>query len=163
MTDPNPSNNSASATATVTGVPPATGTVNADLRVTLGTPQHIPVAANGFATVNYSVVLRNVGPGPAHGALVTVPAVAGVTKTAVACRSDKDASVCPTTATAALLEAGLAIPWLPANSEVTITVTSTAAPTVNVIPVSASATTPAGVTDGASQNNSASANVTVDR
>jgi hypothetical protein len=89
--------------------------------------------------------------------------VAGVTKTAVACRSDKDASVCPTTATAALLEAGLAIPWLPANSEVTITVTSTAAPTVNVIPVSASATTPAGVTDGASQNNSASANVTVDR
>jgi hypothetical protein len=72
---------------------------------------------NGTAT--YVVRVDNTGSGTANAAILTVPAAAGLSKTSVTCTASGGAQ-CPGGLTVSQLEAGVAIPTLPANSHVLI-------------------------------------------
>jgi hypothetical protein len=87
--------------------------------------------------------------------VVTDPAVAGLTKISVACGNASGGAVCPSSPTPAQLQAGLAIPALPAGGSVTFTVLASVTATKgSSVSNSASVTPPAGVTDPSGGNNS---------
>jgi hypothetical protein len=116
--------------------------------VTEGGPN--PAYADGI--VRYRFWLINAGPGAVSGAIATVPATAGLSKTRVQCSClENDVPV-------SQAESGFVIPSFSPSSyghlaviEVTATVTGTSAPTVNA---TATVTAPAGVTDPDPGNNS---------
>lgn len=121
--------------------PPASFNVvtEADLQITkTNTPADGPtdgasdtVAAG--STVDYSIVVTNLGPSAANGAVVRDPASTGLTCTTAVCGSAANGAVCPSTTGPALVTAlqsagGVSIPTLPANGAVTITLTCDVAP-----------------------------------
>lgn len=71
-------------------------------------------------TVTYDITIGNSGPGNAGGAVVTDPAVTGLSCTAVTCAVASGAGVCPSApiSLAAFQGAGVTIPGLPANASV---------------------------------------------
>jgi uncharacterized repeat protein (TIGR01451 family) len=71
-------------------------------------------------TVTYDITIGNSGPGDAGGAVVTDPAVTGLSCTAVTCAVASGAGVCPAApiSLAAFQGAGVSIPGLPANASV---------------------------------------------
>jgi uncharacterized repeat protein (TIGR01451 family) len=82
------------------------------------------------ATNTYTIVVGNTGPSAANGAIVTDPAVTGLTCSAVACAVSSGAAVCPAAPTVGALQgAGVVIPTFPANSSVTFTLTCSATAT----------------------------------
>ncbi|HEV8552323.1 MAG TPA: IPTL-CTERM sorting domain-containing protein [Casimicrobiaceae bacterium] len=147
VTDANGANNQATDTDSVIVV-----ASSADLTVT---------KTNGASTVTsgavttYTIVVSNAGPQPADGAVVTDPAVAGLSKTSVACGNASGGAVCPGSPTVAQLQGGLAIPALPAGGSVTFSVVTSVTATKGSVSNSASVAPPAGVTDANSGNNAA--------
>lgn len=107
----------------------------ADLRLTkTNTPgvngdvdQAADTVVSGAAS-NYSIVLSNLGPDAADGALVTDPAPTNLTCTTASCVSAGGAA-CPAATGAALVSAlqgaGAAVPTLPSGSSITITLSCT--------------------------------------
>lgn len=71
-------------------------------------------------TLTYDITIGNQGPGDAGGAVVTDPAVAGLSCTAVTCAVGSGAGVCPPApiSLTAFQGAGVSIPGLPANASV---------------------------------------------
>lgn len=123
-TDPNPANNTQTATTTVT---PA-----GNLSVT---KTNAVTALNAGQTTSYTVTATNSGPGNATNTLVTDPAVTGLNCTSVTCSVGSGAAVCPVApalSIANLQGAGVPIASFPANSslnfQVLCTVTATGTP-----------------------------------
>lgn len=84
---------------------------------------------SGAANV-YTIVVANGGPSAANGALLTDPAVAGLTCSTVTCAVTAGAAVCPASPTVGALQgAGIAIATFPANSSLTFTLTCSATAT----------------------------------
>lgn len=141
-------------TADLTAGPPPT-MVYAAGPWTSGTPTTVggpnPSFADGI--VRYRFWVTNRGPGTVTGAIVRLPAAAGLSITRVQC------SGLATDVPIPQAESGFGIPSLPPNTngqvavviEVTATVTGTSSPTVNP---TATVTAPAGVTDPDPGNNS---------
>lgn len=75
---------------------------------------------------NYSIVVSNAGPDAADGAVVADPSVSGLSCSAVSCGGASGGATCPTGLTVSGLQAGVAIPTLPANSALTFTLTCAA-------------------------------------
>lgn len=123
-TDPNPSNNTATATATIT---PA-----ANLAVT---KTNAVSALTAGQTTSYTITATNSGPGNATNTLITDPATTGLSCTTVTCSVASGAAVCPVPpalSIANLQGAGVAVTTFPANSslnfQVTCAVTATGVP-----------------------------------
>ncbi|MEO7812163.1 MAG: DUF11 domain-containing protein, partial [Usitatibacter sp.] len=131
----------------------------ADLSITKtdGTTTLIP-----GATTAYTVIVGNAGPGAADGAVVTDPAAAGLSKTGTPICVASGGAACPGTLTNALLEAGgVVIPTLPVGGSVTITLTANVVAASGSVTNTAMVAIPAGLTDPALANNSASDTDTV--
>ncbi|MDO9405115.1 MAG: hypothetical protein Q7T87_13870 [Polaromonas sp.] len=77
------------------------------------------VAAGG--TTSYTITVANLGPGSADGAVLADPAVAGLSCTAATCTGTGGAVCTSPTPAVALLQSGLTIPTLPAQSQVVVT------------------------------------------
>ena len=96
-----------------------------DLQITKtdGTTQ-----ATQGGTTTYTIVVTNAGPTAASGAVITDPAATGLSCTTASCTAAGGAS-CPVqtgaTLVSALQGAGAAIPVLPVNGSVTLTMTCT--------------------------------------
>jgi uncharacterized repeat protein (TIGR01451 family) len=141
-------------TADLTAGPPPTmyyaaGPWTSATATTVGGPN--PSFADGI--VRYRFWVTNRGPGTVTGAIVRLPATAGLSKTRVQCSGLETDVPIPQA------ESGFVIPSLPPNTngqvavviEVTATVTGTSSPTMNP---TATVTAPAGVTDPDPGNNS---------
>ncbi|MGC1387242.1 MAG: SdrD B-like domain-containing protein [Steroidobacteraceae bacterium] len=88
-----------------------------------------PASVNAGAALAYTIVVSDLGPLGAAGALVQDPAVANFTATGVACTGASGGAVCPAIAQltiANLQGAGIAIPTLPSGGAVTLVVSGTA-------------------------------------
>jgi uncharacterized repeat protein (TIGR01451 family) len=99
--DPNAANNQATDTDTVVAV-----ASNADLSVT----KSGAASVLSGTTTTYTIVVSNAGPQAADGAILSDPAVAGLSKTSVICGSSSGGAQCPTNPTVAQLQSGIAIP-----------------------------------------------------
>jgi len=143
--DPNPTNDSASAT---TEVGPMSG-LEADLALVKTGPSS--VAAGG--TVTYDLLVSNKGPADADGARVLdlVPAV--LSNVSWICASPTGGAVCPTlNPNPRLGNVAMTIPTFPPGSTLTITVTGTA-PEVAAFVNSAQVIPPADIIDPDPSNN----------
>lgn len=85
------------------------------------------------SSVDYSIVVTNLGPSAANGAVVRDPASTGLTCTTAVCGSATNGAVCPGATGAALVSelqsaAGTVIPTMPVNGAVTFTLTCGVAP-----------------------------------
>ncbi len=117
-TDPTPANN----TSTAVDFPPVAG-----LTITKSDAKATTIDG---ATNTYTITVANTGPDPANGAVVTDPAVAGLTCSTVTCAVTSGAAVCPAAPTVGALQgAGINVPTFPAASSVTFTLTCTATAT----------------------------------
>jgi Domain of unknown function DUF11/IPTL-CTERM motif len=105
--------------------------------------------------VTYTIVVSNAGPQAADGAVVTDPAVAGLSKISVVCGNASGGAACPGSPTVAQLQAGLAIPALPAGGSVTFSVATSVTATKGSVSNSATVAPPAGVTDANGGDNAA--------
>jgi large repetitive protein len=144
VTDPTPGDNTATDTNPVNP--------RADLGIVKSNSATSLVA--GTATT-YTLTVTNAGPSPANNALVTDPAVAGLTKTAVTCGSATGGAVCPASSTVALLEGtGIVIPTLPAGGSMVFTVNADVTATTGNIANVATIAPPAGITDPTPGNDS---------
>lgn len=142
--DPNATNNSATDTNTVTPV--------ADLAITKSNGTSTTSAGGATA---YTVTINNAGPSAADGAVVSDPAVAGVSKSGVSCVAAGGA-VCPAASTIAGLEgAGLVVPALPPGGSVAFTIAATITAVAGSVANTATVAAPAGVVDPSLTNNSA--------
>ena len=125
VTDPDPGNNTGTATTTVT---PAT-----NLLVTKTNAVTTLVAGQ---TTSYAVTIANNGPGNASGATVRDPAVSGLSCTAVTCTVLTGGAVCPVAPALSVLNLqgapGVAVPTFPSGSSIRLdigcTVTATGVP-----------------------------------
>jgi len=153
VTDTNTANNTASDTDTVTPV--------SDLAITK-TDGVTTVNAGG--TTTYTIVVSNLGPSSANGAIFRDPAAAGISPTSVTCGSAAGGAVCPTAGntTVALMQgAGIVIPTLPSGGSVTFTVMVNVTATSGSITNTATISEPAGNIDPNAANDSASDTDTV--
>lgn len=116
--DINNSNNSSSTSTTL-----AAAVTDLQITKTDGTTQ-----ATQGGTTTYTIVVTNAGPTAASGAVITDPAATGLSCTTASCTAAGGAS-CPVqtgaTLVSALQGAGAAIPVLPVNGSVTLTMTCT--------------------------------------
>jgi uncharacterized repeat protein (TIGR01451 family) len=147
VTDPDAANNTATDTDTVSPAPPS----NIDLTIT-NTNGTVELAPG--ATTTYAIVVANLGPAAADGALVIVPATPGLNGLAVACTAAGGA-VCPVSPTIAQIQAGLVIPTLPVGGSLTISLTAAVTATSGTVTTSATVTPPSGLVDAAPANNTA--------
>jgi uncharacterized repeat protein (TIGR01451 family) len=114
--DPVPGNNTAGPVSTAVAH-------EADLAITKSNLASTLVAGS---STTYTIVVTNGGPANADNAVLTDPAVAGLSVTAVNCTSATGGGSCPASVTVALLQgSGLVIPSLPVGATVTFTVTAT--------------------------------------
>jgi uncharacterized repeat protein (TIGR01451 family) len=148
VTDPSASNDTATDTNTVSH--------SSDLGIT---KTDGVTSVNSGASDPYIITVTNNGPSPVTGAILSDPAVTGLSKTAVVCSG---AGQCVTPPTIAQLESGsFALPLLSSGQtyQITVTadVTSVSAPVSNVATIAV----PSGTTDPASGNNSATDTNTV--
>ena len=130
-----------------------TNAQQADLSVTK-TDGTVSVATG--ASTTYTVVVANAGPGPGNGAILTDPAVAGLTKTGTPTCVAGGGAVCPVSVTLAELESGLSLPTLPVGGFLTFTFTATVTAASGTVTNTATVTPAVGVADPNTGNNTAS-------
>ncbi len=94
----------------------------ADLKLTKDDGKTTAVAGD---TNTYTITLTNNGPFAANGAVVTDPAVAGLTCSTVSCTAVGGAACPATPSVAAFQSSGLTIPTLPSGGSVAFTLTCT--------------------------------------
>ena len=94
-----------------------------------GSNDTVPAGSN----VDYTIVVTNLGPGAADGAVVRDTPLTGLTCTTAICGSETNGATCPAATGSALAVAmqsasGIAIPTLPANGSATFTLSCSVAP-----------------------------------
>ncbi|MBX9401988.1 DUF11 domain-containing protein [Lysobacter sp. BMK333-48F3] len=133
------------------------GPSSTDLRITKTDGQTIYTPGQ---TIAYTIVVTNAGTTSVSGAVITDPAVSGLTVGSVTCGSPTAGSACPSAAntTVALMQgAGIVIPTLTPGGSVTFTVNATvAAGASGNLTNTASVAAPSGVTESASADNTVS-------
>lgn len=110
-------------------------------------------------TLIYTIVVSNAGTTTVADAVFTDPVVSGLSVNGVVCGSPTSSSQCPAAAgtTVALMQGvGIAIPRLTAGGSVTFTVTATATASGGSLTNTAVIAAPAGVTENAAADNTAS-------
>ncbi|MBO9664849.1 hypothetical protein, partial [Dokdonella sp.] len=135
--DPDTSNNSSTATTTLSG--------SADVSVTKSGPATVTAAG----TLTYTIVVRNAGPSDANGTAVSDPLPAGLTNANVTCSNETGGAVCGAFDTSVVGT----IATLPAGGSATLTITATAPNEATSLTNTASVAPPAGVTDPTPGNN----------
>jgi LPXTG-site transpeptidase (sortase) family protein len=156
VADPTPGNNSATDTDAVSQQ-------SADLQITKSSAPIAGGGSGGFVpgqTVNYQIVVTNQGPNGANGAVLTDPAIAGLTVSGVTCGSPTGGAACPTAGntTVSLLQgSGIVIPTLPNNGTLTFTVSGTVTATSGSVANTAAIAPPGSVTDPDTSQNSSTA------
>lgn len=143
-TDPTSGNNSATDTDTIDP--------SANLSVTK-TDSTSSVTAGGATT--YTVVVSNLGPSAANGAIFTDPDVTNFTAAGVTCGSASGGAACPSvenTTFTLMQDTGIIIPTLPSGGSVIFTITGTAGASGS-IENTASIAPPSGTTDPTPGNN----------
>ena len=146
-TDPTPGNNTASDTNTVTPV--------ADLSVTKTDGVN---SVNAGGTTSYTLTIQNSGPSAVTGALLTDPAVANLTVTAVNCSGGPGGATCPGAGVTVtnLQSSGISLN-LPAGGALSFTVMATiAGSATGSLTNTATISLPSGTLDPNTNNNSAS-------
>ncbi|MBX3658687.1 MAG: DUF11 domain-containing protein [Ramlibacter sp.] len=109
-----------------------------------------------LTTTSYVLTVGNNGPGPADGIVITDPAAAGLSKTALACAASGAGAQCPLSLSLAALEGGgLTVPALPANTTLVLTVTASVTALNGTVTNTASIGLPAGMNDSNTANNTA--------
>jgi uncharacterized repeat protein (TIGR01451 family) len=147
--DPNLANNTATANGGVT--------LTADVNVT----KSGPATVNAGSQISYTIVVSNVGPSDANGAVFTDNVPVGIVGVSTTCSNATNGAVCPTSIGLSGNTVTAVIPDLPATGIVQFTVTGTVSGTApNTILNTASVTLPANVVDPTPGNNS-SASTTV--
>ncbi len=151
VTDPDPSNNSATDSDTVT---PAPGV--ADLAITKddGT-----TAVDAGGSTTYTLTVTNNGPSTVSGAILGDPVATGLAPTGVACSATP--GECSSAPTLAQLQAGFALPALAAGQSYGLSLTADVTATSGSLANSATVAAPTGVTDPDPSNNSATDSDTV--
>lgn len=144
IVDPNPGNNTATDTNTLTTV-----VARADLSVTKS--NGVSTVAPGATTV-YTVAVTNNGPDSVTGATVTDAAPAGVTFGSWTC-TGAGGGVCPSSGSGSLVVTVTLPPGGQATFQITTTVANDASGSITN---TATVTLPPGVSDPAPENNSAS-------
>lgn len=121
---------------------PVIANAQGDLAIVIKAPdQALP-----GATISYTLMVTNSGPGDMSNVIVKMPAVANFNATVITCVSgmaNNGSSQCPSTSslTIALLQGtGVIVPSLPDGGTVTLTVTGTAATAANFTPINVTAT-----------------------
>jgi uncharacterized repeat protein (TIGR01451 family) len=115
-------------------------------------------SVNAGGTTTYTIVVTNVGPSSADGAIFKDALATGISVTGVTCGSAAGGAACPTVAntTVALMQgAGIVIPTLPSGGSVTFTVTANVTATSGSITNTATIDPPSGTTDLSTGNNTA--------
>jgi len=121
-----------------------------------------PANVNAGAAVAYTLVVSNLGPLSAAGALVQDPAVANFSASSVACTGASGGAVCPAIAQltiANLQGAGIAIPTLPSGGAVTLVVSGTAG-TANITNTAAISAPPGVINSNPTPTSTATTTVT---
>jgi LruC domain-containing protein/uncharacterized repeat protein (TIGR01451 family) len=138
---------------TSTDIDDVTPPPNADLSITKSDGS-TTVLTNGV--VIYSIVVANSGPGAANGAVLTDPAVPGLSVMSVSCGSATNGAVCPTSgnSVAELQGDGIIIPTLPNGGSLTFTVNAIVTANKGTVSNTATITPPAGTTDPTPANTS---------
>ncbi len=153
--------NTASATADGVTSPPDSKTVNfaANADLVIAKTDGVASVLAGGTTV-YTITVTNNGPTSVTGAILSDPAAAGLSKTAVACSGTPGA--CVSAPTVAQLESGtFALPALTVGATYQITVTATVTTTTGSVSNVATIAIPPGGTDPTPGNNSATDTDTV--
>jgi eukaryotic-like serine/threonine-protein kinase len=139
--------------------PPATNPPTADLKITNSVS---PTTASAGASVTYTIVVSNSGPSPVSGARVTTDATAnGVNTVTWSCSNPSGGASCPASGTGS--DDINNTVTLPVGGSVTFTVRGTVSSSAagTTITNTARVAVPAGVSESASANNAAGADVTV--
>ncbi|MDB5963964.1 MAG: hypothetical protein JWQ72_464, partial [Polaromonas sp.] len=144
-TDPVPTNNTGTATTTIT-VP------TADLSVTKS--DGATTATSGGVTV-YTINAVNSGPSKADNAVVTDALAAGLSKLSISC-SAQGGATCPSGLSTATFQAGATIPLFPANSTVTFLLSTQVTAASGTVTNTVAVTGPAGLVEINTANNAAS-------
>ena len=140
-----PGNNSSTDTDTLT-------TLSADLSITKDDGMTI---VNNGNTVTYTVRVTNSGPDTVSGAILSDPAVAGLNKTGVLCSGTP--SQCVTPPSVAQIQNGtFTLPTLTNGQFYEISISASVTATSGNVTNTATVSTPAGVNDPNTANNSAS-------
>jgi uncharacterized repeat protein (TIGR01451 family) len=112
------------------------------------------------SALNYTITVTNNGPSAADGSILTDPAVAGFSASAISCTNASNGAVCPLAANVTLANlqgAGIVLPTFPGSSAITFllsgTFTQTSGSVVNTATVNSAPAAPP-------QSQSASATVT---
>ena len=151
-TDPNPADNSATDTDTITAA-----TVATDLAISVD--DGVSSVAAG-ATTSYTVIVTNNGPSPVTGAILADAAATGLAKTGVTCAPVPGRCVTPPTI--AELEGGTsALPALAVGETYAIVVTANVTASAGSVTNGAAVAAPSGVTDTQPANDAASDTDTV--
>jgi LruC domain-containing protein len=109
-------------------------------------------------TVVYTLVVTNLGPGSGNGAILRLPAIAGLTVTGIQCGPAIGGAICPPLGNgmSRLQGAGLLLPALPSGGSLTFTLTATISAASGSLTKIATITPAPGSTDPALGNNAAS-------
>jgi len=143
-TDPNPSNNTGTASTSIT-IP------TADLSATKSNGVS-SVATNGATA--YTIVVSNAGPSAANNSVVTDPASAGLVLLSVTC-SAAGGAVCPAGLSTTTFQTGATIPTFPALSALTFTANAQVTATTGTVTNTVSVAGPAGLLEINAANNTA--------
>jgi large repetitive protein len=135
-------------------VPPET-----DLRLTKSNAATSVYVGNN---TRYNLAVQNASAGAITGAVLSDPAMAGLTVTGVACAATPGVCTAGSTPTVAQLQSGTyALPLIPAGGTYALSVSATVTATSGVVANSATITAPPGTTDTDPSNNSATDTDTV--
>ncbi|MBO9664391.1 DUF11 domain-containing protein, partial [Dokdonella sp.] len=143
--DPDPSNNTGTATTPVLR--------SADLALT----KTAPAMVTAGDTITYTIVVANAGPSDADGTTVSDPLPAGLTDVAVSCGGETGGAVCGVFDTSV----SGTIATLPSGGSATLTITATAPDDATTLSNTATATPPSGTTDPDTTDNQDTADTDV--
>jgi uncharacterized repeat protein (TIGR01451 family) len=131
-----------------------------DLILTAQTPADFAVSkSDGVAMVasqastNYTIIVTNNGPASVTGAILTDPAILGLTISYVACAPTPGQCTAGATPTIAQLQAGYALPALASGQSYRLTVIATVTATSGNVVNTATVTLPSNFVDSAPANN----------
>ena len=143
--DPNPNNNTSSASTPVTPT--------ADLSIV----KTAPSAATPGATISYQLLISNAGPSPAPATTFADAVASVISGVTASCASANGGAVCPASVTVSGNNVSGSIPTLPAGGSVVITIVGSLSPSATgSVANMATVMPPAGTVDPSLTNNSSS-------
>jgi len=119
-----------------------------------------PATLASGATISYSLLIGNAGPGAADGATYNDAVPAGITNVSAVCATTSGGATCAAPSVAGNTVSG-SVTAFPANSSVTVTITGTAPVGAQTLTNAATVTPPSGVPDPDPSDNTSSVDTTI--